>query len=459
MKLVALFELASFPAALGLQYTANAHTNGRSLFQASTSSKFQSWSTFGVIHKTEYWGTISVGSPPQDFTVIFDTGSGNLILPGSECDSAPCKQHKQFKLSDSSTGVAVGKEGKPMADDPDQTKESDIRFGTGEISGTFVKDKVCLGEGDSVCTTANFITTTSETDEPFSQCSFDGIMGLGFPDLSMGDGFNMMDDFVATNTLPKNQFSVFLSDTGASEINFGGYKEEQKGSDILWVPVSLQSYWEINIDDIAFNNVPKGLCKDCKVAVDTGTSMLAGPSDVIASLASSLNLKEDCSNIGEMPLLGFQIGDTVLNMKPDDYIDQAEGQCNLSLMELDVPPPKGPIFVFGDPFLRRFLTIYDKDGPNVGFAVAKQEGDWGNGGGLMGKVHSGASVSVSSTSSDDSSSASTDTSTSTDADLFGKAEALLQQKKIHASFLQKTKNNSNLVSVALKRQVRDKKKP
>lgn len=405
----------------------------KALFQASTSSKFQSWSTLGVIHKTEYWGTISVGSPAQDFTVIFDTGSGNLILPGSECQSAPCTSHKQFKLKDSTTGVAVGKDNKSLEEDPEQVKESDIRFGTGEISGTFVKDKVCLGQGDSVCTTANFITTTSETDEPFSSCSFDGIMGLGFPDLSMGPGFNMMDDFVQTNTLPKNQFSVFLSDSGVSEINFGGYKQEQKSGDILWVPVSLQSYWEINIDDIAFNNQPKGLCKDCKVAVDTGTSMLAGPSDVISSLVESLNLKQDCSNIGDMPLLGFQIGQTVLNMKPEDYIDQADGQCNLSLMELDVPPPKGPIFVFGDPFLRRFLTIYDKDGPNVGFAIAKQENDYGNGDqALMGKVQ-GTSPAMSVL-----------------------MQTHTEQKQQQAAFLQKTKNNSKLVSVALKREKREK---
>lgn len=183
----------------------------------------------------------------------------------------------------------------------------------------------------------------------------------------------MMDDFVAAQSLPKNQFSVFLSDGGSSEITFGGYKEEQKASDIMWVPVTYQSYWEIAINDIAFNNSPQGLCKDCKVAVDTGTSMLAGPSDVIGALSESLDLKSDCSNMHSMPLLGFQIKDQVLNLKPEDYIDQSDGNCQLSLMELDVPPPKGPIFVFGDPFLRRFLTIYDKDGPSVGFAVARQE--------------------------------------------------------------------------------------
>merc|ERR1719359_631381 len=46
---------------------------------------------------------------------------------------------------------------------------------------------------------------------------------------------------------------------------------------------------------------------------------------------------------------------------------------SFSLMALDVPPPKGPLFIFGDPFLRRFVTIYDRQGPRVGFAVAKHD--------------------------------------------------------------------------------------
>jgi hypothetical protein len=55
---------------------------------------------------------------------------------------------------------------------------------------------------------------------------------------------------------------------------------------------------------------------------------------------------------------------------PSDYIDKNDGQCSTSFMALDVPPPRGPLFVFGDPFLRKFVTIYDRDGPQVGFAVA-----------------------------------------------------------------------------------------
>lgn len=319
----------------------------------------------GIVHKTAYWGKMSVGSPPQEFNVIFDTGSGNLILPSTQCHSAGCGPHQKYAHESSKSASMVTNE---QGEDSSQ-----ITFGTGEVSGEFYRDHICLG--DSLCIDANFIAADQMSTEPFQSIPFDGIMGLGFSDLSMGKGFNMIAELTNNGALPNGQISFYLTDGGDSEVTFGGYKSEQLASDVVWAPVQVQSWWQVAVDDIAFNNQPQSLCGGgCKVAVDTGTSMLAGPSDLVDALSSKLAAKTDCSNFDSLPMLGFQLGDKVLNLMPDDYMDKSSSECSFSLMALDVPPPKGPLFILGDPFLRRFVTVFDngnQGGPRVGFAVSR----------------------------------------------------------------------------------------
>merc|ERR1719327_578589 len=317
-----------------------------------------------IVHKTAYWGTVKLGTPAQEFKVIFDTGSGNLILPSAECNMAGCNPHKKYNPRDSSSSAPVVNER--------GERSTEISFGTGEISGDYYKDQFCIAE--NLCTEVRFVAATAQSAEPFSETPFDGILGLGFNDLSMGQHFNILDELNSNGQLPMGTFAVYLTDDANSEITFGGYRPEKVASDIVWAKVVRESYWQVGVDDIAFNNNPTGLCEGgCQVAVDTGTSMLAGPSDLVDKLTDKLAAKDDCSNFDSLPKIGFKIDDKVLNLSPDDYMDKSEGDCSFSIMSLDVPPPKGPLFIFGDPFLRRFVTIYDRSGPRVGFAVAKHE--------------------------------------------------------------------------------------
>merc|ERR1719337_399694 len=57
--------------------------------------------------QSEYYGQVSVGSPAQTFTVVFDTGSGNLLLPSQECVDEACTSHKRFDSALSATAMQV----------------------------------------------------------------------------------------------------------------------------------------------------------------------------------------------------------------------------------------------------------------------------------------------------------------------------------------------------------------
>merc|ERR1712070_100274 len=102
-----------------------------------------------------------------------------------------------------------------------------------------------------------------------------------------------------------------------------------------------------------------GYCSNCQLAVDTGTSLLAVPSRHISRLTDRLRISRDCSAMHKLPILAFRIREGFsLTLSPKEYVDKASGAgCLLSLMSLDIPPPRGPVFILGDPLLRKYLTV------------------------------------------------------------------------------------------------------
>lgn len=320
-------------------------------------------------HKTAYYGRIGVGTPPQMFTVVFDTGSGNLIVPDKACTADACKKHRSFDrtVSNTSREISCG-----SGDPQDHIK---ISFGTGEVTGDCMSDLLCVG---TACSRANFIVSNYESAMPFGMFHFDGVQGLSLEDLSQGNDFNLMHVLLQNRKLRSPFFGVFMSDSDQEEskVTFGGTVPDLFHNELFWAPVTRHSgYWEVQIKDITLGNNPMSWCADCYAAVDTGTSSLAGPTSVVNNMKEHLQVSDDCANFDQLPQLGFQIGNRVLNLAPRDYVDKTSGNCQVAFMSLDVPPPNGPLFVLGIPFLQKFYTAYDAEQHRVGFATAKHKGE------------------------------------------------------------------------------------
>lgn len=425
----------------------------------------------------QYFGEIGIGTPPQKFTVIFDTGSSNLWVPSSKCYfSIACLLHSKYNARRSSSYVKNG-------------KRAEIHYGTGSISGYFSQDHVTLG--DLVVENQDFIEATSEPSITFLAARFDGILGLGFQEISVGKAVPVWYNMMNQGLVKEPVFSFWLNrnadEEEGGEIVFGGVDPDHYKGEHTWVPVSQKGYWQFDMDDVLVDGESTDFCADgCSAIADSGTSLLAGPMVVVAQinhaigatgvvsmecktvvaqygkqilelLLSETQPKKICSNIGlctfdgkrdvsmgiesvvdvnvdkssggvrdsmctacemavvwmqkqlkqnqteerildyanqlcdrlpspmgesavdcsslsTMPSVSFTIAGKTFDLSPEEYIlkvgEGAAAQCISGFTALDVPPPRGPLWILGDIFMGRYHTVFDYGNLRVGFAEA-----------------------------------------------------------------------------------------
>jgi len=379
-----------------------------------------------VSHKSVYFGSISLGYPAvQDFTVVFDTGSAHLIVPSAECRSEACLAHRRYDAAASPHAVDIEHDGTRVL--PKQGREQiNVAFGTGEITGVFVQDRLCLGaagpapltEAGEHCVDMRIVAATEMSHEPFSSFAFDGILGLSLEGLALAPEFSVFGGLVARGHLRHASFGVFLGEGDeVSEISFGGYDPEKVRGEPVWAPVfgPEHGHWQVQILALRLGNHTLDFCRDgrCRAVVDTGTSLLAVPEALAEDLAGML---ED--GLVDPPLAGsapdgvdcrqarglhlhFDLDGFSVTLEPGDYTRQAlqmgedgstvpaqvsleppaDGSealarsCWPSLMPIDFPEPLGPkLFIWGEPVLRKYYTVYDWHSRSIGFGLASHGG-------------------------------------------------------------------------------------
>ena len=327
---------------------------------------------------SQYVGEISIGTPPQTFTVLFDTGSCNTWVFSSECETITCTRHRRFDPRISNTYRHNG-------------TELSVRYGSGDIQSIYGRDDFMLG--NVLVRDQTFAQVYSTRGSTFLTSILDGIVGLALPKMSVASVSPLFDTMMRNKLLPKDMFAVYLSrelngTKSALLMGSDGSDEERDlyHPPLRWSKVQSELYWEVKIDAIYVGNKDTGICgitygKECVAAVDTGTSLLAAPSRDVRALHENLFVDPDCVDVDRLPSLTFSLaGDVNVTLRPADYVLRAtrhnnQDVCFAGVMPMDVPPPRGPLWVFGDVFLRAFFTVFDRENMRIGFARSRHVGE------------------------------------------------------------------------------------
>ncbi|CAB1323098.1 unnamed protein product [Coregonus sp. 'balchen'] len=282
---------------------------------------------------TTYYGAISIGTPPQSFQVLFDTGSANLWVDSVLCNTQACNTHTKFNPQQSSTYSANG-------------NTFYLPYGTGSLSGVFGYDTVNV----SPTITTLHILKCFFHSQTFVVAQFDGILGLSYPSISAGQETPVMENMMSQNILQADLFAFYMTMDAqqVSELTFGGVDTTKYQGQIYWTPINGQE---------------TGWCgQGCQAIVDTGTSMLTAPGQVMGTLMQSIGAQQDqygqytvnCNQINSLPTLTFTINGVNFPLPPSAYIQQ-NGQ---------------PLWILGDVFLMEYYSVYDRTSNQVGFATA-----------------------------------------------------------------------------------------
>ncbi|KAG0281773.1 hypothetical protein BGZ96_001021, partial [Linnemannia gamsii] len=248
----------------------------------------------------EYYGTVSVGEPPQSFKIDFDTGSSRFILSSKGCTE--CSGTTRYDSSLSKTFLLNSEDTPSLSSTTNATAKTTSRYPSlkpsppdpnawhityGDMShaeGFLGRDHVTLGnsgegEGGSKKGGGGLTVQHQELALVTSESAnfddaVDGIMGLAFGTLASSSlPSNIRSGATTTTTPPKaptktvfenmmsqglvnrGVFSFYLGKSslgGGGEVLFGGWDSSRiaDGQELVFTNVTRPKYWQINVENV-----------------------------------------------------------------------------------------------------------------------------------------------------------------------------------------------------------------
>ncbi|KAJ7446446.1 acid protease [Mycena galericulata] len=312
----------------------------------------------------EWAGKISIGTPPQNFKIDFDTGSSDLWVPSVSCTSTTCASKAKFNANFSSTSAI-------------QPGTFAIEYGDGStVSGAVYTDTVTVA---GVKATKQSLSAVTNLSTVFAQNPSDGILGMAFPSIS---NLGKTPFFLTANsegTVRQDRFGFFLA-ANNSELYLGGTNENLYNGSVEYHAInSTSGFWQIPGASVKVGSTTA--VPNIQTIIDSGTTIMYGPPAAVQTLYSKISgsaLVDSANGFYSFPCtsppeVAFSWG-TGSNWKI------TAANFNLGLTAVGSSECVGAIagqdfglgsdvWLLGDSFMKNVYTAFDFNQSAVGFAT------------------------------------------------------------------------------------------
>ncbi|KAK6906397.1 hypothetical protein I203_100382 [Kwoniella mangroviensis CBS 8507] len=233
-----------------------------------------------------YSGQVTIGTPAQDFLLIMDTGSSDLWVAGSTCESSSCTGVSSFNAQDSSSYNT-------------DNSAFNISYGSGDADGYLATDTVSLA-GFTV-TGQTFAVVTSTTARLIS-APLSGLMGLAWKSIASSKATPFWQALAASGSWSDPEMGFYLAryrgDNSASsvesqggELILGGTNSSKYTGSINYISIDQSDldYWRIPAQAVTVQGSQVSIGSNPQAAIDTGTTLIGVPSQVAEAIYSQIS--------------------------------------------------------------------------------------------------------------------------------------------------------------------------
>jgi len=161
---------------------------------------------------------------------------------------------------------------------------------------------------------------------------------MAYPALAEKGVKPVFDEMIDQKLLKDNIFAFYFTTKQAenlglqSDMTFGYYDKSKFKGEMVWHPVQYKYMFGVRLDDVLFNGVSSGICKDrpdgCMITFDSGTSLMSMPTFATEKLAKAhiptSSFIVPCANQAQFGDMTLMIGGKPYTLSNEEWMFPAQ---------------------------------------------------------------------------------------------------------------------------------------